>query len=133
MRNFRDLRVWAKAHQLTLAVYRETSAFPAAERYDLTRQIRRASASIPANIAEGCGRGGDVEFARFLQIALGSANELDYHLLLARDLGFLAIPAHDTLNSNLTEVKKMLVTFIQTLRSTRPHDQDEGQRLTANG
>jgi len=89
MKDFRNLQVWERAHQLTLTVYKMTANFPAEERFGLTSQIRRCSASIGANIAEGCGKRGNGEFQRFLQIASGSASELDYHLLLARDLGFL--------------------------------------------
>ena len=81
-----ELKVWQKAHQLTLAVYQITAPFPREELYGLTSQLRRAAASIPANLAEGCGRNGDAEFARFCSIALGSVSELDYHLLPARDL-----------------------------------------------
>jgi four helix bundle protein len=90
LRNFRELKVWEKSHRLTLEVYQATTGFPREEMYGLTSQIRRASASIPANIAEGRGRSGVAELARFLHIATGSASELDYHLMLARDLGFLA-------------------------------------------
>ncbi|BCB25393.1 four helix bundle protein [Sulfurimicrobium lacus] len=119
MRDFRDLAVWAKAHQLTLAVYRETSNFPVAELYGLTSQMRRAVASVPANIAEGCGRNGGADFARFLQIALGSASELEYHLLLARDLGYLNSVFHETMQIDTVEVKKMLTSLIQKLRTDR--------------
>lgn len=80
MRDFRELKVWEKSHQLTLAIYKITAIFPREELYGLTIQIRRASASIPANIAEGCGRNGVAELARFLHIAMGSASELEYHL-----------------------------------------------------
>lgn len=86
MKDFKDLKVWQKAHVLTLTLYRLTRIFPREELYGLTSQIRRCSASIAANIAEGCGRKGNAELHRFLQIAAGSASELDYHLLLARDL-----------------------------------------------
>ena len=86
MQDFKKLTVWQKAHLLTVAAYKATEAFPKDELYGLTSQIRRACISIPANIAEGCGREGKVEFNRFLQIALGSATELEYHLLLAYDL-----------------------------------------------
>lgn len=78
MQNFRDLKVWGKAHAATLLIYRATDGFPSTERYGLTSQMRRAAASIPANIAEGCGRASDADFARFLQIAFGSASELEY-------------------------------------------------------
>ena len=89
MKDFRTLTVWQRSHELTLDVYGHTRAFPKEELFGLTSQIRRACASIPANIAEGCGRGSDGDFQRFLQIAFGSANELDYHLLLAHDLNLI--------------------------------------------
>jgi len=89
LKDFRDLQVWAKAHVLTLDIYRATVGFPKEETYGLTSQMRRCSASIAANIAEGCGRRGNGEFHKFLQISTGSASELEYHLLLARDLGFM--------------------------------------------
>ena len=87
MQDFRNLSVWRLAHELTLAAYRETSRFPSSEQFGLTSQMRRSAASIATNIAEGCGRGSDADFGRFLQIALGSASELEYQLLLAADLG----------------------------------------------
>ena len=86
MQSFRNLKVWEKAHSVTLDIYIVTRAFPREEIYGLTSQMLRASASIGANIAEGSCRKGDAEFGRFLQIAMGSASELEYHLLLARDL-----------------------------------------------
>ena len=116
MEDFKELKVWEKGHQLVLSVYRATKAFPKDELYGLTGQIRRASASIPANIAEGCGRNGDAELARFLQIAMGSASELEYHLLLSQDLGFLSTEEHTQLSDNTTEIKRMLASFIQTLK-----------------
>lgn len=85
-RDFRKPKVWEKSHQLALGVYKATVGFPKTELYGLTRQIRRCGASIPANIAEGCGRDGDAELARFLRLSMGSASELEYHLLLAHDL-----------------------------------------------
>ena len=96
MKNFRDLGVWTKSYRLTLAVYRETKAFPKEEQFGLTSQLRRAASSIPANIAEGCCRNGDAEFRRFLFIAMGSASELECHILLARDLGLLAPRCYNT-------------------------------------
>ncbi len=119
MKDFRKLDVWGKAHQLTLAVYKTTATFPKEELYGLTSQIRRASVSIPANIAEGCGRGSDAELARFFQIAMGSASELEYHLLLARDLDFLKAGDYEQLENNVTEVKRMLTSFIQKLKADR--------------
>ncbi len=116
MKSFRDLQVWEKGHQLTLAVYSATQAFPREELYGLISQIRRASSSIPANIAEGCGRNGDKELRRFLEIAMGSASELEYHLLLAHDLKMLAPPLYDELNQRTCEVKRMLAAFINKLK-----------------
>ncbi len=119
MRDFRDLKVWDKSHQLTLGVYQATATFPQEERYGLTSQIRRAAVSISANIAEGCGRNGEAELARFLQIALGSASELEYHLLLAQDLGYLDTIQEKDLASEVVEVKRMLTSFIQKLKADR--------------
>lgn len=119
MKDFRQLKVWEKAHQLALAVYKVTKGFPKEELYGLTSQIRRASMSIPTNIAEGCGRNTDADFARFLQIAMGSASETEYQLLLSHDLGFLPKEQYEKLNTDVTEVKRMLTSFIQTLRADR--------------
>lgn len=119
MKDFRNLKVWEKAHALALAVYRGTKGFPEAERYELTRQIRRAAVSIPTNVAEGCGRGSDAEMARFLQIAMGSACELEYTLLLARDLGMLDDSGHQSLSVPLEEVKRMLAALIKKLNADR--------------
>ena len=119
LRGFRELKVWQKAHYLTLAVCKATTTFPRDELYGLTSQIRRSSASVPANIAEGCGRNGDAELARFLQIAMGSASELEYHLLLARDLGFLDESRYESLASEVTQVKRMLTSFILRLKAER--------------
>jgi four helix bundle protein len=104
---------------LTLAVYRASGAFPAEERYGLTSQLRRAASSIAANIAEGCGRVGDSELSRFLQIAFASASELEYHLLLARDLKYLKDTDFESLNAGTQEVKRMLYSFIKTIRRGR--------------
>jgi len=119
MQDFRGLKVWQKSHELTLAVYRSTERFPKHELYGITNQMRRAAASVPANIAEGCCRSGDVEFARFLQIAMGSASELDYHCLLARDLELLGSETYDRLAGDVTEVKRMLASLIGKLRAKR--------------
>src|SRR5437868_2539442 len=89
MRDFRQIAAWQKAHQFTLAIYKAVQSFPSHERFELTKQLTRAASSIGANIAEGCGRGGDGDLRRSLQIAVGSAYEAEYHLLLAKDLTFL--------------------------------------------
>ena len=117
MRNFRELKVWERSHNLTLAVYKATTIFPRDEQYGLTSQLRRACASVPANIAEGCGRGSDAEFARFLRIAMGSASELEYPLLLARDLNLLRQVEYESLDREITDVKRMLTSFIQKLKA----------------
>ena len=119
MRDFRQLQVWEKSHALTLAVYRGTSQFPKEELYGLTSQMRRAAVSVPGNIAEGCGRGGDGELGRFLRIAMGSASELEYYVLLARDLDFLTAEAYGRLAEDVCEVKRMLTSFIQKLTADR--------------
>ena len=119
MKDFRKQKVWQKSHRLTLALYKATSGFPKEELYGLTSQIRRAGYSIPANIAEGCGRDGDAELARFLQIAKGSASELEYHLLLGHDLGFLNDADYQQLNQETTELKQMLTSFIKKLKADR--------------
>jgi four helix bundle protein len=119
MKDFRSLRVWEKSHKLTLDIYRVTSSFPREETYGLTSQMRRSSASIGANIAEGCGKRGNNEFHRFLQIASGSASELDYHLLLARDLGFLPDNDFREFGDDLLELRKMLTSLLQKVGSER--------------
>jgi len=119
MRNYTDLLVWEKAHKLTLAVYKMTGAFPKDERYGLTSQVRRASASIAANLAEGCGRRSDGEMARYVQIAMGSGAELSYHFLLARDLGLLQKVDYEALSANVSEVMRMLSALSGKLRGSR--------------
>jgi four helix bundle protein len=116
MRDFRKLKVWERSHKLTLGVYRVTESFPASELYGLTSQLRRGAASVPANIAEGAGRNGDVELARFLDIAMGSASELDYHLLLSRDLGYIPVRQSENLQAEALEIKRMLGGLIHRLR-----------------
>jgi four helix bundle protein len=118
MKDFRTLQVWRKAHELTLAVYRASADFPADERFGLTDQVRRACGSIGANIAEGCGRQGNRDFARFLQVAMGSATEAEYHLLLSRDLGFVRKDEHAALAARAAEVQRMLASLIRTVRAT---------------
>ena len=117
MKDFRDLKVWQKAHELALTVYRATSSFPGDERFALSLQLRRSAVSVSANIAEGCGRSGDREFARFLQISLGSASEVQSLLLLARDLGFLEVQLHAAIEDQVAEVKRMLAGLLSRLHS----------------
>lgn len=119
MKDFRDLDVWRKAHELTLAVYRVSKAFPKEEMYGLTSQMRRASSSIGTNIAEGCGKRTDADFARYIQNAFGSANELEYLLLLAFELQYLKKPDYEELSKNTVEVKKMLAAFLRKLNADR--------------
>ena len=116
MQDFRNLKVWQKAHALTLAVYRATRNFPPDEKFGITSQLRRSCASISANLAEGCARGGDVDFARFVNVAAASASETDYHLILARDLQYLEESDYQSLYEQVSEVKRMLNSFERTLR-----------------
>ena len=117
MQDFKKLKVWEKGHRLTLDVFRATAGFPKEELYGLTSQIRRSSASVPANVAEGCGRSGRAELARFLQVATGSASELEYHLLLAHDLEFLEDTEYQKLDNQVGEVKRMLSSFVSKLKT----------------
>src|SRR6185437_1198083 len=115
MRNYRDLQVWSKAHNLTLELYRVSRSFPREEIYGVTSQLRRAAVSIGANLAEGCGRRTSTELARFVRIAMGSASELDYRLLLSRDLGFMAANEFASASAVLIEVRKMLTSFLNSV------------------
>jgi four helix bundle protein len=117
VKDFRELKVWQRSHALTLAVYRLTKGFPKDELFGLTSQMRRASVSIPSNIAEGCGRDGDAELKRFLNIALGSACELDYHILLATELGYIDASEARILGPEVLEIRRMLGTFVQRLKA----------------
>jgi four helix bundle protein len=117
MQSFRSLRVWEMAHRLTLDVYASSKAFPRDEIYGLTSQMRRASASIGMNIAEGCCRKGNVEMGRFLQIAMGSASEVEYQLLLAHDLDYLQNSEYERLSAQAVEVKRMLSSLMQKVKA----------------
>jgi four helix bundle protein len=119
MKDFRTLKVWEKAHALTLTIYKSTEGFPRQEVYALTSQIQRAAVSIPANIAEGCGKDSDAELKRYFLIAMGSSSELEYLLLLAHDLGYLPENGFQGMTRDLVEIRKMLNSFIQRLKSTR--------------
>jgi four helix bundle protein len=115
MRDYRRLAVWTKAYALTLKTYSQTAGFPRDEVYGLTSQVRRSVASIPANITEGCGRDSDRELARFLLISMGSANEAEVHLLLARDLEYLTPEAYGALAADLAEIKRMMSGLLARL------------------
>jgi four helix bundle protein len=119
MKDFRELKVWQRSHELTLAVYRVTANFPRQELYGLTSQLRRSCSSIAANLAEGCGRNGDAELGRFCSIAAGSASELEYHLLLAKDLSLIQAREYGRLVQQTVEVKRMLAGLIQKLKADR--------------
>jgi four helix bundle protein len=119
MKDFRNLKVWEKAHQLALALYPVTASFPRQETYGLASQMRRAASSIPSNIAEGCGREGDPELARFCIIARGSATELEYQLLLARDLKLIQPEDYEELSAQTVEIKRMLTVLVQKLTADR--------------
>jgi four helix bundle protein len=119
MKDFKELKVWTKAHEMTMGVYQQTRSFPKEELYGLTSQLRRSAASIGANIAEGCGRRSDGELTRFLQIARGSASELEYHLLLARDLRLLQEGGFRKLDGQVTEVQRMLTSLVQRVQPVK--------------
>ena len=119
MKDFRDLKIWERAHQLTLRVYKVSAQFPREELFGLISQMRRCSASIGANIAERCGKRGNNEFQRFLQIASGSASELEYHLLLARDLHFLSESDYLEMKNELSALRKMLTSLLQKIEGER--------------
>jgi len=115
MGDFKELKVWQKAPRFVIDVYRQSRSFPADERFGLTAHLRKSATSVPSNIAEGCGREGERELARFLSIAAGSASESEYQLLLARDLDYLLPDIHRQLDDQVNEVKRMLNSFIKTL------------------
>jgi four helix bundle protein len=118
MRDFRQLNVWEEAHNLALEVYRITKNFPKEELFALTNQLRRAVVSIPSNIAEGCGRGTNKEYAQFIQIAMGSAYEVDYQLLLSKDLGYLEKVEYEKLNDRIDKIKRQLASLLKKIRET---------------
>jgi four helix bundle protein len=116
MRNFKELKVWEKAHGLALQVYKSTKTFPVQEQYGITSQMRRAAVSISTNIAEGCGRSSEIEFARFLEIAFASASELEYLALLSKDLELFDSSSYQHITTQAEEIKRMLYTFIQKVK-----------------
>jgi four helix bundle protein len=116
MQDFRKLLVWKKSHALVLEAYRVSRDFPREELFGLTSQLRRCAVSMPSNIAEGCGRGSDPDFARFLVMAMGSGSELEYQLLLSRNLGYVDTMLHRSLEEKVIEVKRMLASLIQKVQ-----------------
>ena len=118
MQNYKDLKVWEKAHYFTLEVYATTKLFPKEELYSLTSQLRRASSSVPANIAEGCGKNSNNEFAHYLNISLGSSNEAEYFLILSKDLHYLPIEIFEQLFKQINEIKGMLISLINKVRAS---------------
>lgn len=108
MQDYRDVVVWQRSHKLVLAIYKLTESFPSSEKYGLTSQMRRSAYSIPMNIAEGRSKSSDKDFARYLDFASGSAGELDYQILLVKDMGLISSKQYDQLYTELTEIRKML-------------------------
>ena len=120
MQDFRELQVWQQARRLTVLVYQSTSEFPVSEEFALKSQLRRASVSICANVAEGRGRYGEREFRQFLNVALGSATELECELLIAGDLGFLSVKSCESLIDRVSEIRRMLNALIKRLSAKSP-------------
>jgi four helix bundle protein len=116
MKDFRNLKVWEKSHEITLTIYKETKKFPKDELYGLVSQLRRAVISIPTNIAEGCGKNTNKEFANYLQISMGSASETEYLVFLCSKLGYISENIESELIGNITEIKKMLASLLKTIR-----------------
>lgn len=116
MQDYRKLEVWKLSHALTMQIYSLTMDFPSDERYNLTSQIRRSGVPIPSNIAEGCGRSSNAELVRFLYIAMGSAQELDYQLFLSSELNYMSDEKYNNIKQQLTLLQKKLNRFIQTLK-----------------
>jgi len=118
MKNYKNLIVWQKAHALAVCLYRQTTGFPKAEQFNLTSQIRRAATSIPTNLAEGCGKYTQLDFANYLQVSLGSSNEVEYLILLSYELGYLKDEPYKDLDMQVNEVKAMLISLITKVRKS---------------
>lgn len=117
MLNFKDLAVWQRSHKLTLEIYKATHQFPKEEVFGLTSQIRRAVSSIPTNIAEGCGRRTNAELANFLNIASGSASEVEYEILLSKEIGYITLEQCNTWTREICEIRSMLAAYIKKLKT----------------
>ena len=128
MKDFRNINVWHKAHELALSIYSDTKSFPLSERNGITSQLRRACFSIPTNIAEGCGRNGAGEFAHFLEIAMGSAKETEYLLLLSRDLGYLDGACYISNSTKIVEIERMMYSLIVKIKPARRPSRPESAR-----
>jgi four helix bundle protein len=116
MKNYKNLNVWKKAHELVLNLYKETAGFPKTELYNLTSQIRRASTSIPTNLAEGCGKSSQADLARYIQISIGSTQEVEYLAFLSYELGYLKDDNYKRVDSKIIEVKAMLISLVTKVR-----------------
>ena len=116
MQNYKDLLVWKKAHELTLMIYKTVASYPKEETYNLVSQLKRASSSIATNIAEGTGRFSQKDLAHFLQMALGSSHEVEYLLLLSKDLNFINQELYILLEKEINEIKAMLISLIKKVR-----------------
>ena len=115
MQDFHSLLIWQKGHELTLKVYEASKSFPKEEMFALTSQVRRAAYSIPTNIAEGCGRKTNADFSHFLQMSIGSSSELEYEILLAKDLNYISEDSYNQLSSDVVELRKMIIRFQKKL------------------
>jgi len=118
VQDFKQLLVWQRSHTLTLDIYKVTKSFPKEELFGLTSQMRRCSASIGANIAEGCGRRRGLNFARFLQMSMGSASELECHLLLAKDLDYMSSEIHEPLENEIISIKRMISALMKSVQNS---------------
>ena len=117
MRDYKKLEVWAKAHQLYLYIKKEIAVkLPKEEKYELASQLQRAALSVPLNIAEGCGRYTDKDFAHFLDNALGSLNETDYCYFAASELDYISNKEYNIVNKMINESRAMLIAFLKFLR-----------------
>ena len=119
MKDFKELKIWKRSHKLTIDIYRATQKFPKEELYGLTSQIRRAASSIPTNIAEGCGRRTNAELANFLNIASGSASEVEYELLLAKDMDYIDDVQYQLFANEVREIRSMLSAYMTKVRNAK--------------
>ena len=117
MKDFKNIEIWKRSHKLTIEIYKATQKFPKEEIFGLTSQIRRAVSSIPANIAEGCGRRTNAELANFLNIASGSASEVEYEILLAKEVGYITAEQCDAWTQEISEIRSMLAAYMRKLKT----------------